>query len=355
MHARALLLRLPLRVVALFVFLAALAPPASAVTIDWVSVGDPGNACDTQPQGCFGEVNYSYVIAKHAVTNAQYTEFLNTVDATGANSLGLYNPLMEHDPAAETVFFGAQHGGITFDAGAADGSKYAVKSGFDDKPVVYVSFFDALRFTNWLYNDQGSGSTETGAYTLLGGTAIPTNWDTVTRNPEATIFLPTEDEWYKAAYYDALSTSYFDFPAGSDTQIVCDTPGSTPNTANCNGALNIGTLTDVGAYTGSASPYGTFDQGGNTWEWNEVPIVDGGPFGVPAERILRGGGFGEPALFLGAGTRLNFDPGTGEFWDVGFRLAGTTGLPGVGVPEPGTIFLLGGGLLALAVRQRRRS
>ena len=41
-----------------------LASAASAVTIDWVTVGDPGNACDTQSQGCFGAVGYAYRIAK---------------------------------------------------------------------------------------------------------------------------------------------------------------------------------------------------------------------------------------------------------------------------------------------------
>ena len=58
-----------------------LAAPASAVIIDWVSVGDPGNACDTQPQRCFGAVADTYRISKTEVTNAQYAEFLNAVEA----------------------------------------------------------------------------------------------------------------------------------------------------------------------------------------------------------------------------------------------------------------------------------
>ena len=37
-------------------------------------------------------------------------------------------------------------------------------------PVNYVDFYDALRFANWMNNGQGNGDTETGAYTLLGGT-----------------------------------------------------------------------------------------------------------------------------------------------------------------------------------------
>jgi hypothetical protein len=85
-------------------------------------------------------------------------------------------------------------------------------------PVNMVTFYNALRFANWMNNGQGSGDTETGAYTLLGGTETPTNGNIVSRNPGATIVLTREDEWYKAAYYDFSSTSYFAYPAGSSTQ-----------------------------------------------------------------------------------------------------------------------------------------
>jgi len=68
----------------------ALAPAASAVMVlDWVTVGDPGNACDPQSQGCFGAVAESYRISRFEVTNAQYAEFLNAVATTDAN--GLYH------------------------------------------------------------------------------------------------------------------------------------------------------------------------------------------------------------------------------------------------------------------------
>ena len=43
-----------------------LAPAASAVNIEWVTVGDPGNACDTQTAGCFGAVANVYRISKRA-------------------------------------------------------------------------------------------------------------------------------------------------------------------------------------------------------------------------------------------------------------------------------------------------
>ena len=245
---------------------ALLAGPAHAVNIDWVQVGNPGNAPDTasncsafivaQDPNC-GSVPHTYYISKYDTTNAQYAEFLNAVDPTGSNTLGLYSAGMGTDP---------NNGGIT--NSGPSGSVYQVKTGFASDPVVYVSFYDALRFANWLNNGQGSGSTETGAYTLLGGTPTPSNGPTVTRNLGAITVVPSENEWYKAAYYNPATSSYFQYPTSSNTVPTCAAPGATPNTANCipGGPIKV---TNVGAYTGSASPYGTFDQGGNVFQWNE--------------------------------------------------------------------------------------
>jgi sulfatase modifying factor 1 len=137
--------------------------PAQAVTFDWATVGNAGNAADTEvmTDGTtgYGSVAYAFRISKHEVTNAQYTEFLNAVDPTGANSLALYHSNMSSDA----------RGDINLNGGAADGSKYEIKSGRDNNPVVFVSFFDAMRFTNWLENGQGSGDTQSGAYTIGSG------------------------------------------------------------------------------------------------------------------------------------------------------------------------------------------
>jgi hypothetical protein len=137
------------------------------------TLGDPGNACDTQTQGCFGAVFYTYRIAKQEVTNAQYAEFLNAKAAS--DPLGLYNTEM-----GSTGF-----GGISRNGGSGSYT-YSVIAGREDKPVNYVSYFDALRFANWLNNGQGGGDTETGAYTLLGG--LPrraTNWWRATPGPRS--------------------------------------------------------------------------------------------------------------------------------------------------------------------------
>jgi len=102
--------------------------------------------------------------------------------------------------------------------------------------VNYVSFWDAARFANWFGNGQGNASTETGAYTLLGGTPTPSNAATVTHNAGASIVLPSENEWYKAAFYDPASNGFFDYPAGMNAQIGCAAPTATPNRAICNNA-----------------------------------------------------------------------------------------------------------------------
>jgi hypothetical protein len=176
---------------------------------------------------------------------------------------------------------------------------------------VLVSYFDALRFANWLHHGQGGGDTETGAYTLAGGTPIPSN-SLVARNAAATVFLPSDEEWYKAAHYDTGSGVYYDFPTGTDALIVCSTPTAAPNTANCGGV--VGHLTDVGSYPGSPSPNGTFDQAANPSEWTE------GEAGILDHRVVRGGHFGSPPDRLRGELREYEDPAF-ESGGLGFRVA----------------------------------
>jgi formylglycine-generating enzyme required for sulfatase activity len=297
------------------------AAPAWAVAMAWTPIGNPGNACDPQSQGCFGAVGYAYNIGTYEVTNAQYAEFLN---AKGAS-----------DPSVLYSTGMADFGGITR-SGTFGSYTYSVVPGRGDMPVSYVSFFDALRFANWMNNGQGTGSTETGAYTMLG------NDPNVSRNAGATIVLPSEDEWYKAAYYDASSASYFAYPAGSNAQTTCSAPTAAANSANCGNDVGnfIPDDTPVGSYIGSASPYGTFDQGGNVWEFNEA--IFSGPF-----RGYRGGASFNDAFYLAASFRGDDLYPDEEGGGIGFRLAY--------IPEPSTGLLVFAGLLGITGWRRVRA
>lgn len=275
-----------------------LANLAGAVEIETVPIGNAGNPVES-PFGRFGSVPYEYRIGKFEVTNDQYVDFLNAVDPEGTNSLGLYKVGLPFDGP----------GGIDFDVGAPKGSKYTSKPGRSNNPVNMVNWYDGLRFANWLHNGQGSGETETGAYTLVGSTPIPSNGPNIPRNPDAIWFLPTENEWFKAAYHknDGVTGNYWDYPTSSDTVPFSDEPPgndapdptNVANYHNHDGLPNgyndgwavTGTpildgsrnyLTDVGAYSQAPSPYGTFDQGGNVEEWLEDGFQ--GSF-----RSLRGG------------------------------------------------------------------
>ena len=308
---------------------------SASITMDWVDVGNAGNAADTTG---YGAVAYAYQIGKHEVTNAQYAAFLNAVDSEGANANGIYNASMGSNA----------RGGITYDSGAASGAKYTLRANMGNKPVNYVSWYDSARFTNWVNNGQGAGSTETGAYTLSGTTGI------ITKNVGATVYLPSEDEWYKAAYYDPTSgagggDNYWLHATRSDTAPTTGSANSTGDISNpganvANYALGTdwngkdGNVTTVGSAGALAESYfGTADQGGNVWEWNDA-VISG------SSRGRRGGSFLSIEGSLRASSRASTDP-AGEGTTIGFRVAS--------VPEPTSLLLtmLAGGVM-LARRKR---
>ena len=293
---------------------------ATAITIDWVTVGDPGNAANpvdgdilTPGVQTFGAVDHSYLIGKYDVTWSQYVAFLNSNDPTGENLLGIY-----HKAFSDVIY----DGGINFDPNASNGAKYSAMAGRGNRPANYVDFYQAARFANWLNNNQIPGSTETGAYTLLGNSDNPTNGETFTRNADAKVFLPSEDEWYKAAFYSPVTKTYYLYPTSSDTVPTGSAPTATPNSANFypNGPY---TLTDVGAYSGTTSPYGAFDMGGNVQQWNDT-IINGN------RRGIRGASFINTFEFMRSSTRGNTYP-YNNIYGFGFRVAAVVPEPSSGV------------------------
>lgn len=328
--------------------IATITTASAVVIIDFVAVDNIGNAADsadgdqnTPGIQNFGSVAYKYQISTKETTLAQYAEFLNAVAATDTH--GLYNLAMGTDANSS----GIQRTG-------PDGSYTYTVIGSGDRPVTYVSWFDAARFANWLHHgqpvgSQTTGTTEDGAYSLLGavsGTGF-------VKDANAQVWLPSEDEWYKAAYYDPTkNTGAGGYWLQANQSNVM--PGNDPATAGAanffvgdfattpgNGVYSASQnyLTAVGAYgVDSQSFYGTNDQAGNVWEWNDA--VEG-----LTDRGLRGGNWGDndPSV-LSSAFRLNF-LATAENANIGFRVAA--------VPEPGALVLTvlcGAGLLA---RRRR--
>ena len=305
-------------------------PEARAdVIIDMTYIGNAGNAADHPYPDAWisvGNVDYDYQISTYEVTVAQYTEFLNAVAASDPN--GLWSASM------------GDGGGIgipIITRSGEDGSyTYTAVAGTENEPVRYVSFYDATRFCNWLANGQGSGSTETGSYTLADGYSL-------SRTATATWVIPSEDEWYKAAYYDPETDTYSTYPNGSDAASE-PTDGTTPR------EMNFGDYpywekdgswvyyTAIGETTGR-SFYGVADMGGNVQEWTDT-------FQPSNYRITRGGELMDGASSMSVTGQQPYDPTTeGDL--QGFRVAYI-------IPEPSTVALLFLGLLGCVWSWARR-
>jgi formylglycine-generating enzyme required for sulfatase activity len=273
-------------------------PLAAQVTFTWATVGDPDNPDNERG---YGKVSYIFRMAETEVTTRQYADFLNAVAASDPHQLW---------------------GGTITRIGRSGSSgsyTYSVNAGFEDHPVVGVSYESAMRFVNWLENGQGSGDTETGTYTLG---AEPRE----SRNPNATYFLPSYDEWVKAAFYDPRTEAeggpgtqahYWTYATASDVLPAATIPVDGTNTVTFSASGTTGVsaadTTPVGTYINTKSYYGIFDMNGNAAEYTETP------FG--SKRILPGGGWRSNRFSLPVFSSA-LDSTTNRFRnDYGFRVA----------------------------------
>jgi len=282
---------------------------ARALEIEWVTVGDPGNTPDTNG---LGAVAYPFQISKLEVTVGQYAEFLNAVAANDPHGLWVAGQKIDRSGNPGTF-------------------RYAAQAGREREPVMHVTFLNVMRFANWLHHGGGRGDTETGAYSLAGSDGL------AKRETTATVWIPNENEWFKAAYFQPPAAggppgSYWTYPTRSDLAPKLAKPGdAAPNLANfladpspqANGGVLRGFehVMPAGSFPGSASHYGTLDQGGNAWEWIEATV-----FGT--QRVIRGGSMCASHEKLLSKVRNSASPAR-RYPDTGFRLARA-------MPNPGT-------------------
>jgi sulfatase modifying factor 1 len=335
----------------------------AAITVEMVTVGDPGNVGEWSgdpnygTQRLCGAVPYVYQIGKYEVSMGQYRAFLNSVARYG-------------DPYA--LYTAAYYGGITRTGSGTVGDPFVYMPknsdpNWDTKAANEVSWYSSLRFINWLQNGQpvaeaGAGVTETGTYTFGQAYVVIDEWGEAHTQYPVTIpdhsalstphyVLPTEDEWYKAAYYKGGGTAagYWDYATQSDELPNNNPPWvDTGNSANYSfldydpntDQYSVGPpyyLTDVGAYGLSVGPYGTYDQNGNVWEsletWYDSDSV-----------AVRGGSWAYYQNGLPASDRWDAYPDWAVA-DRGFRAAL--------VPEPGTgLFLVVGACVYLSLTRK---
>ena len=311
---------------------------AGLTSIQFTTVGNPGNPGTGSPS--VGAVGYSYQMDTFEVSAAQYTEFLNAVGKT--DPFALYNTTMDrngpvHDNAACNIVR----------SGGSGSFSYSVASDYANLPVNLVLWGSAARFCNWLTNGQpqtgveDATTTEDGSYFLNGATSNAAI-QAVTRKPNAIYVIPTDNEWVKAGFYSPGKSSnagYWQFATQSDSTPASTLPFTTPNDAN---STNLGDpthlRTPIGAFTNSASAFGTFDQDGNVFE-----MTEGIPTGSPGARTIRGGGYSGTTGFLVTDSSTINPVFPNDL--VGFRIAE--------LPEPSAILLFLVAGTALTARRRK--
>ena len=327
------------------------ASQAQPVNIALSQVGNPGNAADTTG---YGSVGYTYDIGTYDVTVSQYATFLNDVAQT--DTYGLYNS----DMASVGFFPGGDTGAGILQSGSEGSFSYSITGGAGNDPITYVSWLDAARFCNWIENGrpatgvEDAATTEEGTYILDGDTDITGTTGFETAPTGSAWRLPSEDEWYKAAYYDpslnGSSGGYWSYATQSNVA-PRNVIGSRSNQANYNNGVYSVTqtsslsssqnyLTATGTFSGSASYYGTYDQTGDVFQWNDL-IVSG------SNRELRGGAWDTGSSYgLSSAFSTSASPSNDGDPGIGFRIVEE-------VPEPGTLALIiAAFIIAIAVRHK---
>ncbi len=282
---------------------------SNTFSIDFTSIGNAGNAADTTG---YGAVGYNYSIGTYDISVNQ----LNAATSNGVAGLG---------------------------------------NGYwsGDQPAANLSWYQAAAFVNFLNTSSGHQAAYNltysgGAYTMALWSSGQSGYDASNpfRNSLALYVLPSENEWYKAAYYNPTGTNYFLYPTGSNTAPTAVASGTNANTAVYNQSFAQGPASVFQA--GGLSPYGTMGQGGNVSQLVES-AYSGANTDPSANRTVRGTDLTAGNLFLQSSIRYSIPAGNSGT-QFGFRVAELSA-----VPEPSTYALFGLGALVLVIAAKRRA
>lgn len=304
---------------------------ANQFTIDFASIGNPGNPADNNFHGTAGTVDYIYRMGKFEVSR----DMVSKANAEGDLGLTLWD--------------------MSFVTGGTR----------PNMPASGLTWNQAARFINWLneskgfspaykFNSQpGDAGYDPDANISLWEPSDP-GYDAsnLFRNSLAHYFLPSRDEWYKAAYYDPSANGgtggYWDYPIGSDRPPLAIVSGTDPETAVYANSQIVGPA-DI-TQAGGLSPYGLMGMGGNIAEWHETEIDllnDDGS----ANRMYRGGHWSPSStIILSVDSQFNEEPSVfvrTVGFDVGFRVASIEN-----IPEPSSLLLILGFASGLVARRR---
>ena len=235
----------------------------------------------------------NFSMGKYPVTNKEYCLFLNSQ----GNQIEEGLPWMTLNGYNSDKYCGI----IQI---SSRPEKYEIKKDFSDRPAVFVSWYGAIAYCNWLSEQECL----TPCYGPKDRRGVPSDW--IKRNGYR---LPTEAEWEYACRAGSENRYYWGDEMNDEYCWYKD---------NSNDIYHI-----VGMKI--ANGFGLCDMSGNVWEWcNDLfsnyrnnPIEN--PVG-PSEgikRIIRGGSFCCEVNDCSSSSRSSSDPDKDEVYgDFGFRI-----------------------------------
>jgi len=291
---------------------------ANTFNMHFTTIGSAGNAADTtgSPNPA-GAVSYTYQLGTYEVSEDMITKF------NASQSLQ-----------------------ITKDSRVAD------------KPATSVSWNEAARFVNWLNTSNGYQAaynfTSTGVNDNIALWSSVAAWqqdgENLFRHKDAHFWLPSMDEWYKAAFYNPVTSAYVDYATADGSVPTAVASGTGANTAVYNQSFGQGPA-DI-TLAGGLSAFGVMGLNGNVWEWEETSFNLNNSSGS-SSRGIRGGSWVDNSNNLSSSIRSGGDP-AGAGISIGFRVASLSS-SAAAVPEPASCMVWSVmGLAGWWYRGRRR-